>query len=92
MTGGALEPVKQDLCKKMPEAVRANAAVYVHLEVTTLTEGVCAHFSNFPPAECLSALAGLDGDTGSHLTHTFFPMRRFNISPPSTLLFTELFV
>lgn len=70
MTSGALAPVKQDLCKKMPEAVRANAAVYVHLEVTTLSEAVCAHFSNFPPAESLSALAGLDRDTGSHLTHT----------------------
>lgn len=70
MTSGALAPVKQDLCKKMPEAVRANAAVYVHLEVTTLREAVCAHFSNFPPAESLSALAGLDRDTGSHLTHT----------------------
>lgn len=48
MTSGALEPVKQDLCKEMPEAVRANAAVYVHLEVTILSEGVCARVSNSP--------------------------------------------
>lgn len=48
MTSGALEPVKQDLCIEVPEAVRANAAVYVHFEVTILSEGVGAHFSNSP--------------------------------------------
>lgn len=70
MTGSGCAGVGEAVSlQKLPEAVKANAAIWVHLEVSIISG--CAHFSNvlLPPAQCLSALAGLLHSMECHLIY-----------------------